>query len=116
MGTRDGCVALIKGGKLFSLGMVIFGGAIHDMAVSPDGRFAVGVGGDPDSRGVIFTYDIEEGLNICGSLTYSSAGALKCEDSFCASFEPCCVAFSKDGKRLAIGVRDTLGCVYEFVY
>ncbi len=115
VGTRDGGVALIRNGKVFSLGMVSFDGGIHAMAVTPDGRFAVGVGGDPSGIGLTFTYDIDEGLNLGGYMYYSVAGGLKCDGTNSASFEPCAVAFSKDGKRLAIGCRDNLGCIYEFV-
>lgn len=114
VGTKDGAVALIKNGKVFSLGMVSFSGGIHGIAVSPDGKLAVGVGGDSRDLGTIFTYSAESGVELSGYLCYSVAGALKCEDACSASFEPCAVAFSKDGKKLAIGVRDNLGVVYEF--
>ena len=114
VGTKDGGVSLIKNGKAFSLGMVDFCGGIHDIAVSPDGKLAVGVGGDTNGLGTTFTYTAEEGLKLAGFLSYSAAGTLKCGDSYCASFEPCAVAFSKDGKKLALGVRDNLGVVYEF--
>ena len=30
------------------------------------------------------------------------------------SGEPCCIAISRDGAKLAIGARDRLGCVYEY--
>ena len=114
VGTKDGAVALVKDNKVFSLGMVCFSGGIHDIAVSPDGKLAVGVGGDSSDLGTIFTYSCEAGIELGGFLYYSVAGGLKCNDACSSSFEPCAVAFSKDGKRLAIGVRDNLGTVYEF--
>jgi hypothetical protein len=95
--------------------MVCFSGGIHHIAVSPDGKLAVGVGGNPSDLGTIFTYSGETGVELGGFLYYSVAGGLKCEDACSSSFEPCAVAFSKDGKRLAIGVRDNLGAVYEFI-
>ena len=114
VGTKDGALALIRNGKVFSLGMVSISGGIHDIAVSPDGKLAVGVGGDSSDIGTTFTYTEEDGVNIGGYLYYSVAGGLKCDDACSASFEPCAVAFSKDGRRLAVGVRDNLGCVYEY--
>ena len=112
VGTKDGCVALINNGKVFSLGIVCNDGAVHDIAVSPDGKRAVGVAGDPYSLGIVFTYDAENGLNVEG-FTYYMNGCGK-DRLASVSCEPCCVAFSHDGKRLAIGVRDKLGCVYEY--
>lgn len=112
VGTKDGMVALVKDGKVFSLGSVCNDGAVHDIAVSPDGKRAVGVAGDRDSLGIIFTFDLDEGLDIAG-FTYYLNGCHSREKCG-VSCEPCCVAFSKDGKRLAIGVRDNLGCVYEY--
>ena len=112
VGTKDGCVALINNGKVFSLGIVCNDGAVHDIAVSPDGKRAVGVAGDPYSLGIVFTYDAENGLNVEG-FTYYMNGCGK-DRLASVSCEPCCVAFSRDGKRLAIGVRDKLGCVYEY--
>ena len=113
VGTKDGGVALVKNGKAFSLGLICNDGAVHDIAVSPDGKHAVGVAGDPYSLGIVFTYDAENGLNAEG-FTYYIAG---CGDDKVASVscEPCAVAFSKDGSRLAIGVCDNLGCVYEYI-
>jgi WD40 repeat protein len=113
VGTKDGCVALVKGEKVFSLGFVCNDGAVHSIASSPDGKRAVGVAGDPSSLGIVFTYDEQNGLNVEG-FTYYMNG---CGDDRLASVscEPCCVAFSDDGKRLAIGARDNLGCVYEYI-
>ena len=112
VGTLDGGVALIKNGKVFSLGLVCNDGAVHEIAVSPDGKRAIGVAGDPDSLGLVFSFDFENGLTVDG-FTYYSDG---CSGDGLASVscEPCCVAFSPDGKRLAIGARDQLGTIYEY--
>ena len=72
VGTKDGGVALIKNGKAFSLGMVSFSGGIHSIAVSPDGKLAVGVGGDSLDLGTIFTYSAESGIELSGYLYYSA--------------------------------------------
>lgn len=110
VGTKDGMLAMIRENKVFSLGAVCNDGPIRDIAVSPDGKTAYGVGGDPDSLGMIFTYDVQSGLELEGFL-YFSNGAGK--ENVGVSCEPCCIAVAPDGKRVAIGVNDNLGCVYE---
>lgn len=109
-GTKDGMLAVIRQGKVFGLGAVCDGGEIRDMAVTPDGRRVYGVAGDPDSLGMIFAYDSESGLQLLGWNHFEDgAGA----ESIGVSCEPCCIAVSPDGTRLAVGMRDRLGCVYE---
>lgn len=113
VGTKDGMLALVKNGKVFSLGAVSNDGAIHDMAVSPDGRKAVGVAGDADGLGMVFLYDIDGGIVESGFTYYG--GGCGSREKCGVSCVPRCVAFSKDGKRVAIGVQDNLGCVYEYI-
>jgi len=112
VGTRDGMLALIKDGRVFSLGAVCNDGRVHAIAASPDGRFAVGVAGDPSSLGIVFTYNIDTGVELSG-FTYYTAGCYG-RETCGVSCEPTTVAFSPDGKKFAIGVRDRLGCVYEY--
>ena len=104
-------LALINNGKVFSLGAVCNDGAVHDIAVTPDGKKAFGVAGDRDSLGVVFSFDIELGVEIGGCIYFINGSSRERTGVSC---EPCCVAVSPDGKRVAIGVRDNLGCVYEF--
>ena len=104
-------LALVYNDKVFSLGAVCNDGAIHDIAVSPDGKKAFGVAGDRDSLGVVFSYDVESGVEIGGCIYFTNGSSREKTGISC---EPCCVAVSPDGNRLAIGVRDKLGCVYEF--
>lgn len=111
VGTCDGMLALINNGKVFSLGAVCNDGAVHDIAVTPDGKKAFGVAGDRDSLGVVFSFDIELGIEIGGCIYFMNGSSRERTGVSC---EPCCVAISPDGKRVAIGVRDNLGCVYEF--
>ncbi|MBQ7120166.1 MAG: PQQ-like beta-propeller repeat protein [Oscillospiraceae bacterium] len=111
VGTKDGMLALIKNGKVFSLGAVCNDGAVHDIAVTPDGKRAFGVAGDRDSLGVVFSFDTENGVEIGGRIYFTSGAS---RERTGVSSEPCCIAASPDGKRVAIGVRDNLGCVYEF--
>ncbi len=111
VGTKDGMLAIVKNGKVFSLGAVCNDGAVHAMAATPDGKRIFGVAGDPDSLGVVFSYDVECGVNIGGCVYFFNGDSRERTGVSC---EPCCVAVSPNGKRLAIGVRDQLGCVYEF--
>lgn len=110
VGTRDGMLAAVRNGKVFSYGAVCNDGPVHDLAVSPDGR-AFGVAGDPESLGVVFTVDPQTGVELGGSVYFTDGSSRERTGVSC---EPCCIAVSPDGKRVAIGVRDNLGCVYEF--
>ncbi len=112
VGTKDGMLGLIRGGKVFGLGSVCDGGEVHDMATSPDGRKVYGVAGDPDSLGMIFVYDSESGLQLLGWNHFEDGAG---EESIGVSCEPCCIAVSPDGTRIAVGMKDRLGCVYELV-
>ena len=111
VGTRDGMLALIKNEHVFRLGSVCNDGPVRAIAASPDGRHAYGAAGDPDSLGMIFSYDIDEGVSMLGHIYFEDGDS--CERTS-VSCEPCCVAVSCDGTRFAVGVRDQLGCVYEF--
>ena len=82
------------------------------MATSPDGRKVYGVAGDPDSLGMIFVYDSESGLQLLGWNHFEDGAG---EESIGVSCEPCCIAVSPDGTRIAVGMKDRLGCVYELV-
>jgi len=69
------------------------------------------VAGDPSDLGTVFSYNNETGLTIYGRVyiwSVNSVGGLG------ASCEPCCIALSTDGTRLAIGAKDRQGCVYEY--
>ncbi|MBQ6698208.1 MAG: hypothetical protein IJN09_04125 [Oscillospiraceae bacterium] len=111
VGTGDGMLALVKNDKVFSLGAVCNDGAVHDIAVTPDGKRAFGVAGDRDSLGVVFSFDVENGVGIGGRVYFVTGDS---RERTGVSTEPCCIDVSPDGKRVAIGVRDNLGCVYEF--
>ena len=71
---------------------------------------AYGVGGDPDGIGMIFSYHIENGVMLEGYLYFEDGEGRECVGVSC---QPRCIAISPDGKRVAIGVWDNLGCVYE---
>ncbi len=111
VGTADGLLALIKDDKVFSLGAVCNDGAVHDIAVTPDGKRAFGVAGDRDSLGVVFSFDMETGVEIGGRIHFTDGESPERTGVSC---EPCCITVSPNGDRVAIGARDKLGCVYEF--
>jgi len=83
-----------------------------DYAISPDGQSAIGVSGDPDDLGVVFRFDLKTGLKLYGRIFFHHADM---PGLIGASNEPHTVAWSADGKSVAIGVRDRLACVYRFV-
>ncbi len=113
VGTRDSMLALVHpDGTVFSLGAVGPCGAVHAFAVSPDGQSAIGVSGDPDDLGVVFRFDLKTGLKLYGRIFFHHADM---PGLIGASNEPHTVAWSADGKSVAIGVRDRLACVYRFV-
>jgi len=112
VGTRDGMLAIVrKDGSVFALGAVCACGAVHGMAASPDGRSVIGVAGDPDELGTVFRFDLDKGLTIYGRIFFHDAHT---PGLIGASNEPHYVAWSKDGKSVAIGVKDRLAVVYRF--
>ena len=111
VGTRDGMLAKVTGEKVFSLGAVCNDGPVHAMAVTADGKRVYGVAGDRESLGVVFSFDLDTGVTLEGAVAFQNGDSRERTGVSC---EPCCVAVSSDGKRVAIGVRDNLGCVYEF--
>ena len=111
VGTKDGMLARVKDGHVFSYGAVCNDGPVRALAVCPGGRRAYGAAGDPESLGEIFSFDLDDGVELGGHV-YFENGDSKAGTG--VSSEPCCLAVSPDGKRLAIGVRDRLGCLYEY--
>ena len=99
--------------KVFSLGMVTCSGPIRDMTASPDGRTVYGVAGDPDDLGLVFSYNMDTGLVLHGSIFFEEGDGF---DGLGNSCEPCAIDYAPDGMSLAIGVRDRLGCAYEYYF
>lgn len=110
VGTRDGMLARVKDGKVFSLGTACFNGPIHQMTVSSDGKRVFGVAGHEMDMGMIFEYDEENGLRWRGRNYVYTAG----EPYMSLSSQPICCALSPDGVWLAVGVADRMSCVYLY--
>lgn len=114
VGTKAGGLAIVKDGKSFMLGFVSGTGAIHDLTSSLDKKTVYGVCGDKEDYGLVFSYSMEMGIVCHGGLYFEGRAAS--DDGLGISCEPCCIDYAPDGKSLAIGVRDRLGCVYEYYF
>ncbi len=114
VGTQSGGLAIVKDGKAFNLGFVSMTGAIHDLTVSPDGRTVYGVAGDREDMGLVFSYSMDMGVVCHGRLFFEDEASSP--EGLGTSCEPCTIDYAPDGKSLAIGVRDRLGCVYEYYF
>lgn len=110
VGTKDGMLAKVKDGRVFSLGMACFNGPIHQMTVSADGTRVFGVAGHEMDMGMIFEYDNENGLRWRGRNYVYTAG----EPYMSLSSQPVCCALSPNGVWLAVGVADRMSCVYLY--
>ncbi len=112
VGTRDGLLAKVdrRSGQVFALGAIGSHGPVHQLVSDPVAGIAYGVSGDPADLGHVFTYDDRQGLRELGR-TYSEDTGL-C--GVVSNSEPCAVALSADGQRLAVGVRDDLATIYLY--
>lgn len=109
VGTKDGVLGIINGENVFRLGRVGANGPIKDIVATPDGKMAYGVCGDNDELGILFRYTDENGVEELGNIYI-----LDNKDGFANSTKPCCLDVSGDGKTVAIGVEDEMGCVYIY--
>lgn len=113
VGNRSGGLAIVRGEKVFSLGMVICTGPVRMLTASPDRRTVYGVAGDPDELGLVFSYNMDAGVVLHGSVFFEDGDG---PDGLGNSCEPCAIDYAPDGMSIAIGVRDRLGCVYEYYF
>lgn len=112
VGTLDGVLGILEGDDVFRLGRVCPNGPVRALAASADGRVAYGVGGDESDLGCVFRYTREAGVEELGCLHFDSME----EPGIHCSCQPCCCDVSADGKTVAIGVADRLGCVYKLSF
>ncbi len=110
VGTLDAMAAIVKDGKVFSLGQAAPYGPIVAFATDDERRRVYGIASYPKDLGMIFSYDMETGLKQEGRVFAQSS----VPDYFADSSEPSAVAVSPDGKYLAVGVKDRLGMVYIY--
>lgn len=108
VGTKDGMFALIRNGKVFSMGNAAPMGPVRCMAVAPDGTL-YGTCGDEEDMGTVFRYDDENGLVQMGLINYNSPGYM---DGPTAANVLSSIAVSPDGKYLAVGGADRIGSVH----
>ncbi len=108
VGTEDGVLGIVaENNKVFRLGRIGNNGPIKDLCCDATGSIAYGVSGDADDLGLVFRYTEDCGVEELGILRFSDG-----IPGVVSSCEPCCCDLSSDGKTLAIGVADRLGCVY----
>ena len=106
LATADGMLAVESEGKTYAVGPAWINGAVHDMAVTGDGRKVYGVAGDAEDINMVFSYDDTEGLRWLGQVYF------KDEQYGEQSFpELTAVAMKADDSVLAIGAGGRMGSV-----
>jgi len=113
VGTLAGTLAVVQNGNAYNLGMPIEAGKIHALSSSPDKRTVYGVAGDKDGIGIVFSYSMEAGIVSHGMLYFADGCG---NEGLGISTEPTSIDFAPDGRSIAIGVSDQLGCVYEYYF
>ena len=106
-GTSDGLLAIVSGGKVFSLGMVAENGPVRCMTANADRTILYGVAGDVEDLGTIFSYDDERGLLRLGMVNTEMPEIGDVAYMTCLT----ACALSPDGKYLAVGCAGRLGTV-----
>jgi hypothetical protein len=111
VGTKDGLLCLVRYGKVYNLGNAAPLGPVRCLTVSADGKLVWGTAGDDEDMGTMFTYDAVNGLVQRGTISYNVHGWM---DGPTAAHVLTSIALSPDGKYLAVGNADRLGCVHVF--
>lgn len=113
LGTSDGMIARLdeSSGKVTSYGALSVMGPVHQLAADPTSQRVYGVAGDEMDLGLIFQWDPEAGLLELGRPNFS----LLTEPGQVICNRPTSVAVSSDGRSVAVGCMDRLGCAFVFV-
>lgn len=109
-GTCDGLMAVVRGGDVFSLGMVAENGPVRAMTANADGTLVYGVAGDDEDLGTVFSYDDRRGLVRLGMV--NTELPQYGDTAYMTRLTAC--ALSPDGRTLAVGCAGRLGTVVLF--
>ena len=108
-----GIPAIVRGdGSVFSLGFISTTGPVIALASSPDRRTVYGLAGAMQELGLVFSYSMDAGVAAHGCLMADEPperGVGNC-------CEPTCIAFAPDGKSIAVGAKDRLTCVFQYIF
>jgi len=111
VGTEDGLLCIVSGSAVFSLGTAIQScGAINDMTVCNSKKTIYGTVGGEHDCGIVFSYDDTNGLRQLGRTYFNQFRYPGVVSSSMLS----AIDISDDGKTLAVGSGDRLGCVYIY--
>ncbi|MBE6929379.1 MAG: lactonase family protein [Ruminococcaceae bacterium] len=111
IGTKDGLLGIARYGQVFNLGNCAPQGPVRCLCTNADGSIVYGTAGDDEDMGTIFTYDDKNGLTQLGVVSFNSHGWM---DGPTAAHILTSITLSPDGKYLAVGNADRLGCVHVF--
>lgn len=106
VGTGDTMLAVVRNGRVFSLGQVCSAGGVHSLTALPDGT-AYGVAGHSLGTGQIFKYSPEGGVTSMGMVPEVFSECGRCV----GIYRPAAIAVSPNGKYLAIGGADEMSGV-----
>jgi hypothetical protein len=103
-------LAIVDEENVFSLGLCAVNGPVKQIVVDEINNIAYGIAGDESDLGMVFSFDERNGLKWLGRVFFNKFE----EPGIAASCELSTIAISKDGKKLAIGSKDRMGCVYIY--
>ena len=109
-GTKDGLLGIVRpDGSVYNLGNCAPYGPVRCMTTNADKTELFGVAGDEEDMGMVFHYDDMRGISQVGHLNYNSPNHM---DGPSSANVLSCIAVSKDGKNVAIGNIDRMGCIH----